>query len=62
MSAKRNISQLYTSRRSLHLSNMPWPGVVKAYIARSRVWTALDEAQKVMDEGVKDMGESVDET
>ena len=41
---------------------MPWPGVVKAYIARSRVWTALDEAQKVMDEGVKDMGESVDET
>lgn len=34
----------------------PWPGVVKAYLARSKVWGALDDHQKVLDAMVEGMG------
>ncbi|KAL2067855.1 hypothetical protein VTL71DRAFT_15953 [Oculimacula yallundae] len=34
----------------------PWPGVVKAHMARFRVWRCLDELQKVLDATVEGMG------
>ncbi|KAH7321454.1 hypothetical protein BKA65DRAFT_512162 [Rhexocercosporidium sp. MPI-PUGE-AT-0058] len=52
--------------RSYLLRNLPpwtpWPGVVKAHIARSRVWTALDDVQRVLDESTRDMGGGADST
>jgi hypothetical protein len=38
----------------------PWPGVLRAHMARSRLWAAMDEHQRVLDAAVD--GKPVDPT
>ncbi|KAL5319479.1 hypothetical protein ACEPPN_012533 [Leptodophora sp. 'Broadleaf-Isolate-01'] len=40
----------------------PWPGVVKAHIARSKVWTSLDDVQRILDASVNSMSGGADST